>query len=294
MKKIGLYQRFFLIGIIVIGLLGTNNAFGALGISTAVANDPDDADAVYSVGDTITITFPAPVNASFADGTMTNTEFRANFTIATTDIDTADTVTGVWNSVPDAITFTINAIAGVDPPVVNLDTVNYDTGGNIGYGVNSTHFLGTTVTLTGDFGLFVAASTGGDGCDGDCDEPTLGVNSDGRRLVENGFTYNSPAATSGSFWRVPPSETCAVVRASTQSVLGPNARDLRQPHGERAERDGQKALGGRPQQLLLMQGIQQQTDDGRTDVGDDDRSQAVVSRQRGKHDRRGRGSQAGE
>jgi len=191
MKNIWFCLSLFLVGIIAIGLLGTNNAFAASGISTAVANDPDDADTGYSVGDTITITFPAAVNASFASGTMTNTEFRANFTIVTTDIDTADILTGVWNAVPDAITFTINTIAGVDPPVVNTDTVAYDVGGNIGYGINSTHFLGTPVTLTGDFGLFVAVkANGGDGCDGDCDEPTLGVNNKGKRLVDNGFTYN--------------------------------------------------------------------------------------------------------
>ena len=47
MKNIGVYQRFFLIGIIVIGLLGINNAFGASGISTAVADDPDDADTLF-------------------------------------------------------------------------------------------------------------------------------------------------------------------------------------------------------------------------------------------------------
>ena len=192
MKNIGICLSLFLIGIITIGLLGTNNVFAASGISTAVADDPDDGDTVYSVGDTITITFPAAVNASFASGTMTNTEIRANFTIVTTDIDTADILTGVWNAVPDAITFTINTIAGVDPPVVNTDTVAYDVGGNIGYGVNNTHFLGTAVTLTGDFGLFVAATTNGQGsgCDGDCWAPTLGIDEKNGRVVENGFTYN--------------------------------------------------------------------------------------------------------
>jgi len=170
----------------------TQEAFAASGISSAVANDPDDGDAVYSVGDTVLITFPAAVNGTFASGTMDNVEFRANFTVSSSDIDTADTVSGVWNAGATALTITIDTVAGSTPPVINTDTFAYDTtNGNIGYGTNSTHFLGTAVTLTGDFGLFVAVTTGGgSGCNGDCTEPTLGVLSDGRRIVDNGFSYN--------------------------------------------------------------------------------------------------------
>lgn len=176
----------------------TPDAFAASGISNATANDPDDGDAIYSVGDIITIAFPAPTNAT-GSGTMSNTEFRANFTIDTTDIDTADTVTGVWNAASDILTLTINTIAGTDPPTVNTDTVRYDVAnGNLFYASNATaggagtEFLGNPVTLTGDFGLFVTASTtdrGGNGCE-DCQAPTLGVNNAGVRLVDDGFTYN--------------------------------------------------------------------------------------------------------
>ena len=175
----------------------TQNAFAASGISSAVADDPDDADARYSVADTITITFPAATNAT-ASSTMSNTGFRANFTVSPSDIDTADTVTGVWNAARTVLTVTINTIAGSIPPIVGTDTFQYDVAnGNLFYAGNATaggagtEFLGTTVTLTGDFGLFVAATvfpTGG--CSGDCEEPTLGLNDDGRRLVDGGFTYN--------------------------------------------------------------------------------------------------------
>lgn len=167
-------------------------AFAASGISSAVADDPDDADAVYSVGDTITITFPAQVNSTFASGTMTNTEFRANFTVNPSDIDTADTLTGVWNAGATAVLLTINTITGGTPPIVGTDTFEYDpTAGNIHYQSNGTEFTNAAVTLTGDFGLFVALNTGGgDGCVGDCEEPTLGLDQNGVRLVENGFTYN--------------------------------------------------------------------------------------------------------
>jgi len=39
-------------------------------------------------------------------------------------------------------------------------------------------------------GNFEKVAASGDGCDGECQAPTMGVNSDGIRLVENGFTYN--------------------------------------------------------------------------------------------------------
>jgi len=176
----------------------TQDAFAASPISSAVADDPTDTgDTAYSVGDTITITFPGATNAT-ASGTMTNVEFQANFTMATTDIDTADTITGTWNGDSTILTLTVDTIAGTDPPLVNTDLVNYDvTNGNLFYSVNATaggagtEFLGNTVTLTGDFGLFIAASTNGGGsCGVDCIEPTLGVNNDGTRLVDDGFSYN--------------------------------------------------------------------------------------------------------
>ena len=96
----------------------TQDAFADFSpLSSAIANDPDDRDKVYSIGDTIVVTFPVSVNASFAGLTMTNTEFRANFTVSISDIDTADTVTGVWDSTspPTFVTLTIKTIIGSTP-----------------------------------------------------------------------------------------------------------------------------------------------------------------------------------
>ena len=81
MKNIGIYQRFFLIGIITIGLLGMSNAYAVVPtIILFEANDPDDGDTVFSAGDTILIRFNAGVNATNG-GSMTSTEFAANFTV---------------------------------------------------------------------------------------------------------------------------------------------------------------------------------------------------------------------
>jgi len=196
MKNIGIYQRFFLIGIITIGLLGMNNAYAVVPtIILFEANDPDDGDTVFSVGDTILIRFNAGVNATNG-GSMTSAEFAANFTV-TSPASFDGTFSGVWSN-PDAngpqdLLLTWTAI-GSNTPTVSTTTIddNAATTNLFDAATTTDKFVEDgTDTLTGDFGLFVAVSVGsGDGCDGDCQAPTLGVNNDGRRLVENGFTYN--------------------------------------------------------------------------------------------------------
>jgi len=58
----------------------TQDAFAdTIAISSWVANDPDDGDTVYSVGDTLTLTFSGATNATNG-GTMTHAEVIANFT----------------------------------------------------------------------------------------------------------------------------------------------------------------------------------------------------------------------
>jgi len=61
-------------------------------------------------------------------------------------------------------------------------------------GLDGTHGLTNTLSssLTGDFGLFVAAtvtSNSGGGCS-NCEAPTLGIDKNNKRIVDNGFTYN--------------------------------------------------------------------------------------------------------
>ena len=102
--------KFLFLAIITVAFFGfaTNNAFGASGIVSTVANDPDDGDTVYSVGDTVTITFPAATNAT-GGGTMTNAEIIANFTWTTADVD-SDTLTGTWDGTSTILTILVNAI----------------------------------------------------------------------------------------------------------------------------------------------------------------------------------------
>jgi len=166
-----------------------NNAFAAIPTVTLFeANDPDDGDTVFSAGDTILIRFSEAINATNG-GTMTPTEFNANFTIAGGISSFDGTFTGTWQTSSTELLLTWTVI-GSNTPVVGSTTIEEKGTTNIASVSTSEIYADTPDTLTGDFGLFVAANVGGDGCDGDCTAPTLGVNSDGRKLVENGFTYN--------------------------------------------------------------------------------------------------------
>ncbi len=189
MKNIDVYLRFFIIGIITISVLGMSNAYAAPSISTYVANDPDDGDAVYSDGDTITINLSSDGNGT--TGIITDTtDITGNFTFVPNPL-TGATSTGECVTLSQLL-LTLTSI-GTNTLVVGTSTVDPSAGNNIGGPNPNDNTVMTSadpdVVLSGDFGLFVAVS-GGDGCDGDCQAPTLGVNNDGRRLVENGFTYN--------------------------------------------------------------------------------------------------------
>ncbi len=163
-------------------------AFATHSISTYVANDPDDGDAVFGAGDTLTITTDVATNATVGAVSVA-TDVTGNFTFTTNPLGTFTTDwTAEWIDTSNLVITFIN-INNV--PVVGTSTVEGAAGNNIGDGSGDEGLSTATSTLSGDFGLFVAVSTNnGGGCSGDCQEPTLGVDNDGKRLVDNGFTYN--------------------------------------------------------------------------------------------------------
>ena len=59
------------------------------------------------------------------------------------------------------------------------------------------------------------AESNGSGCDGDCEEPTLGVLPDGQRIVENGFTYNGHSVDVERFFTPYPLITAQVGKQNT-------------------------------------------------------------------------------
>jgi len=172
--------------------ISSQSAFGDVAaIQTFVANDPDDGDLVYSVGDTFTITFDFATNQT---GIMTDSDVNGNFTFVSEAIED-NTFSGVWTT-NSILTLTVDAIT--TSAIIGSTGISADAGNNIGrLGENNEDAAhnaeGTNILLTGDFGLVIAVTTGNDGssgCRGDCSAPTLGVDEQFTRVVENGFTYN--------------------------------------------------------------------------------------------------------
>jgi len=128
MKNIGIYLRFFLIGIFTISVLGMSNAYAAPSISTYVANDPDDGDAIYSDGDTITINLSSAGNVT--TGIITDTtDITGNFTFVPNPL-TGATFTGDWVTTSQLL-ITLTSI-GTNTLVVGTSTVDPSAGNNIG------------------------------------------------------------------------------------------------------------------------------------------------------------------
>jgi len=168
-------------------------------VSAYTANDPDDGDTVFSNGDTLTITTSTATNATVAVIGDANEAFvTGNFTFAVNPFvgltyGAASDWQAEWT---DASTLVITfANIGANTPVVATSTVVVTGGNTIGESGNPDDLgmTGAADTLAGDFGLFVAATVtsdgGGSGCT-DCEAPTLGMDDRGKRLVDNGFTYN--------------------------------------------------------------------------------------------------------
>jgi len=205
----------FLIVIATLAVFGfaIDEAFADIpNIDTFVADDPDNGDTVLSDGDTLTITFSLPINAT-ASGAITQAEIDANFTTGAATIGT--TYTGVWSA--DTLSLLITIIdAATGDLVVDTTTIGVAAGNNLGHAgdAGTPIQLTGTPTLTGDFGLLVAAS-GGSGCDRECSAPTLGVNSAGNRLVDNGFSYNGKAVDVESFYTSYPLVTAFINRDNT-------------------------------------------------------------------------------
>jgi len=182
----------FIIVIATLAVFGFafDEAYAAHTISTFVADDPDNGDTVYSNDDTLTITFSGATNQT---GAASQVNINGNFTFS---VALGATYSGVWTD-PSTLFITVTSTAGEGGVTIGVTTATPTGGNNIG-DLGSTHALGGGgVLLSGDFGI--VSSGGGDGCNGECSAPTLGVNSEGYRLVDNGFSYNGKAVDVESF-----------------------------------------------------------------------------------------------
>ena len=182
------------LAIFSLGIMGfaMQNAFADPPEFTAfVADDPDNADTVYSNGDTLTITFDQATNAT-GGGAISQGEINANFTFAS-PAGIGTTYSGVWAADSTSLTITVTDV-GAAVLVVGTTTVDgagtttiSDAGGANADLISLN--AGGPLALTGDFGVLAAGSK----CDRDCTPPTMGPGTNGELIVEDGFSYNGHA-----------------------------------------------------------------------------------------------------
>ena len=182
-----------IISILTIAILitGVNEAYADIpNIDTFVADDPDNGDIIYSVGDTFTLTFSLPINVTAA-ATMSQGAIDGNFTLSGGAVFGA-AYSGLWSGDRLTLTITVNTV-GAPNPTIGGTTVSALGTSNLGHaGDPDTPLTLTGIpTLAGDYGVILSVVVGGgDGCSGECAPPTLGIDSTGKRLVDNGFSYN--------------------------------------------------------------------------------------------------------
>jgi len=177
----------------------TGVAFNSAGTTMLVADDNGDI-LEYSCSsgfDVSSCTNNSNANDLDISGTASSPTDLA-FNSAGTKMFVTDDVNGEVNEYTLSVGFDVSTATFVN--VLDISTQESQPSG-IAFSTD-----GLTMLVSGDgeggdiseftlevaFDLFSSPSTntGGDGCDGECNEPTMGVISDGRRLVENGFTYN--------------------------------------------------------------------------------------------------------
>ena len=152
----------------------------------------------------VTTTSTTTIDVTFSEDIDDATDVAADFAV-TSPAATVDS-TSVSGSV---VTLTLNSgtpITDTDTPTVTLQNTGVDD--DDGNTINS----GATVATSG---FSTASSGGGSGCNGDCEEPTLGVLPNGQRVVDDGFTYNGHAVDVERFFTPYPLITAQVGKQNT-------------------------------------------------------------------------------
>ena len=112
-----------------------------------------------------------------------------------------------------SITLTLNAaIVESDSPTVTY-TLN---GRSIDDGAEDNDLAAfSNQSVTNNVTAPTESNGGGSGCNGDCEEPTLGVLPNGQRIVEDGFTYNGYSVDVERFFTPYPLITAQVGKQNT-------------------------------------------------------------------------------
>jgi len=179
--------------VVLVLFSSTNNVYATEPVVTSFTlKNIDNSNPVFSNGDTLTIEFDIDTDQG---------GFPPNIPIGMVNVDTLFDFSddpgiaydGEWES---ANTFVI--------------TVIDSTGADFLAGVTFVEPSGTLIRdllvpadfwiVSSGFLILFVQDNGGGGCDKECQPPTLGLDKNNRRLVENGFSYNGHSVDSELFY----------------------------------------------------------------------------------------------
>ena len=132
-----------------------NPPFGPALVS-ATADDPDDADVVYSDDDTVTIEFSTPTNKP---DVSSSAAIAALFDMISS---LGDALTGVWDAEGDTLTITIDTIAATEPAIGTFE-IGMQAGNSLRSDDGDSQEATGSATLNGDWGNTGGGNGGGPG-----------------------------------------------------------------------------------------------------------------------------------
>jgi len=166
---------------------GTDPVITSCSTNEAMVDTTNDvpSDGLSPTLDSATTTSTTTIDVTYSEAMDTGGSIiAADYTITNPSVS----VTGVSVS-GSIVTLTVGTMGQDDTPTVAQPGSVDDTSAN---------------TLTAPSSVVAsdgtANSSGGGGCSGDCEAPTLGVDSKYNRIVTNGFTYNGKSTDVESFY----------------------------------------------------------------------------------------------
>jgi len=174
-----------------------------LSTSTVTTSDDTSAPTISSAtldnsARTLTLTFNEGVSVPTVGGYTINGD-SGSYTL------TSGSVSGSEGSTSYTITYSTTDEAGINNISAGSDATVTVAASDVNNG--QVNIAGATVSLTASN---TSSGSNGSGCDGDCEEPTLGIDGKGNRVVDEGFTYNGHAVDVERFFTPYPQITVNV------------------------------------------------------------------------------------
>jgi len=164
---------------------------------------------------TVTITSSPSSPASTKTSLTFNFEFSEPVTGFSASDLTIDFNGGGFSAVGGSLTTTDSNTYSYTLTASELDNIEDGKTVTIRVGTGIQDTNSNSLSQTDFAWTYQPSSSGGSGCNGDCEEPTLGVLPNGQRVVEDGFTYNGHSVDVERFFTPYPLITAEVGKQNT-------------------------------------------------------------------------------